>query len=406
MRRVVLACAAALLALPASAQTISQRGFVNTTLTSYPQDAPNDRVNEVGDLLVREEVFVKPISWLQFAAGADIRANTHGQVNARVDWDDRDLKRPALAIRELSATLNRGAFTLDVGKQFIRWGTSDIVTPTDWLAPRDFLNVIDTEYLPVTGVRGSVRAGAENFDVVWLPVFTPSRIPLLDQRWAVPPAGVPPTLIQAPADVPDGSQVAVRWNHAGSSVEYALAFFNGFNNLPNFAALPGPTPDQAIILTTYPPLRSYGGDVAVPTRWLTMKAEAAYFTSVCGMTDEYVLYVVQLERQTGEWSFVGGYAGDAVTRHQAFASFAPDRGLTKALVGRASYTIDVNRSIAFETAIRQNGDGGYAKAEYSQARGDHWRATISAALLRGDPTDFIGQYRLNSHVTLSLRYSF
>ena len=86
--------------------------------------------------------------------------------------------------------------------------------------------------------------------------------------------------------------------------------------------------------------------------------------------------------------------------------FAPDRGLTRALVGRASYTIDVNRSVTFETAIRQNGDGGYVKAEYSQARGLHWRATVSGSLLRGAPDDFIGQYRLNSHLTLALRYSF
>ena len=73
--------------------------------------------------------------------------------------DDRDLKRPALSIRRLSATLSRGPFTLDAGKQFIRWGKTDIITPTDRFAPRDFLNVIDTEFLPVTGVRGGVRLG-------------------------------------------------------------------------------------------------------------------------------------------------------------------------------------------------------------------------------------------------------
>jgi D-serine dehydratase len=47
-----------------------------------------------------------------------------------------------------------------VGKQFVRWGKADIVTPTDHFAPRDFLGVIDNEFLPVTGVRGVVRFGA------------------------------------------------------------------------------------------------------------------------------------------------------------------------------------------------------------------------------------------------------
>jgi hypothetical protein len=60
----------------------------------------------------------------------------------------------------------------------------------------------------------------------------------------------------------------------------------------------------------------------------------------------------------------------------------------------------------FETAIRQTLSGAYFKAEYSQAYGQHWRATASAALIRGEPDDFLGQYRLNSHGSVVLRYSF
>jgi hypothetical protein len=139
---------------------------------------------------------------------------------------------------------------------------------------------------------------------------------------------------------------------------------------------------------------------------VTVKGEASYFTSTTRGTDEYVLYVIQLERQTGEWLLVGGYAGEVVTNQRAALTFAPDRGLTRSLVGRASYTIDPVRSVAFETAVRQNGDGAYAKAEYSQARGAHWRYTVAGTLIRGDPADFLGQYRRNSHAALTLRYSF
>jgi len=48
----------------------------------------------------------------------------------------------------------------------------------------------------------------------------------------------------------------------------------------------------------------------------------------------------------------------------------------------------------------------YAKAEYSQARGQHWRTTIAAVAIGGRAGDFLGQYRRNSHVKASLRYSF
>jgi hypothetical protein len=76
------------------------------------------------------------------------------------------------------------------------------------------------------------------------------------------------------------------------------------------------------------------------------------------------------------------------------------------VVARAAYTVDVNRTVAFEAVVRQNGDGAYLKGEYSQALGQHWRATAGLALLRGDANDFLGQYSRNSHAILSLRYSF
>src|SRR5712692_7699263 len=160
--RRLLVCTALLLghAGGALAQTISQRGFVEGAALGFPHEAPNDPTRVVGDLLVRDEVFFKPKTWIQFAGGLDLRANSHGQVDKR--WApgfwDRGERRPPLSVRRLTASLTRGAFTVDLGKQFIRWGKTDIVNPTDRFAPRDFLNVIDNEFLAVTGARAVVEA--------------------------------------------------------------------------------------------------------------------------------------------------------------------------------------------------------------------------------------------------------
>ncbi len=78
----------------------------------------------------------------------------------------------------------------------------------------------------------------------------------------------------------------------------------------------------------------------------------------------------------------------------------------RAVVAHAGYTIDVNRSVAFEGVVRQNGQGVYLKAEYSQAFGQHWRATAGFAMIRGEAGDFLGRYRLNSHGILRVRDSF
>ena len=412
----------------ASAQTITQRGFVEGSIVLFPQDAPNDATRVVGDVLARDEVFVKPAPWMQFAGGVDLRLNSHDQTDRawRLDFSDRGVLRPSIAVRRLSATVTHKALAVDAGKQFIRWGKTDIVTPTDRFAPRDFTNVVDTEFLAVTGVRAAVQAGSgsdaghDTFEVVWVPRLTPSRLPLLNQRWtAVPPeaAGIP--IVDAGAALPEGSQTGVRWSHVGAAIEYSLSYFDGFNHLPNIdatvmvsspitstAPVPSAVEGRIAVARIYPAIRSYGADLAMPTRWLTIKAETAYFTSTTPETDEYVIYVVQLERQTGEWVLVAGYAGEAVTARRAALTFAPDRGLARAIVARASYTIDATRSVALESAVRQSGGGVYVKGEYSQAHGQHWRATITGVLIAGASDDFLGQYRRNSHVTVALRYSF
>jgi hypothetical protein len=149
-----------------------------------------------------------------------------------------------------------------------------------------------------------------------------------------------------------------------------------------------------------------GGDAAVPLRWLTLKTEAAYFTSSDHRADEYVQYVVQLERQAGEWFLVGGYAGEIVTQARKLSDFAPDRGLARAFLGRAGYTIDARRSLAVEAAVRQNGKGIWVRLEYSHLLGQHFRATAGFTVVRGVTGDFLGQYRRNSHATLAIRYSF
>jgi hypothetical protein len=257
-----------------------------------------------------------------------------------------------------------------------------------------------------------VAAGGHAFEAVWSPRLKASRSPRIRQRWA--PIDAAATLVAVAAGgtlVPSGSQSGVRWSHVGRSVEYAISYFHGFNHLPVVQTTFQPRPPAAVVTRVFPPIRSAGADVAVPTRWFIVKAEAAYFDArgaeqPAVASDDYLLYVVQIERQSGEWFFVGGYAGELVMKARAAETFGPDRGLSRAFIGRASYTIGPTRSVAFEGAVRQTGGGVYARAEYSQAYGQRWRLTGAGIALEGRDDDFLGRYRRNSHATVTLRFSF
>jgi hypothetical protein len=388
------------------AQNFEQRGFIENTSLFYPQTAPNDSGQVVNETLLRWEASYKFAPWLKISGVFDADTDSHRQVERefRLDVDGRSTLRPAFSLRRLSATLHKGKVTAEIGRQFIRWGKADILNPTDRFAPKDYLSsVVGSDFLGVIAARLTVESGSNTLDLVWQPVFTPSRTPLLDQRWTVLPPqaqGVP--IEDVGARYPGGSQYGARWNHVGAGYEYSFCFFDGFNNLPLFNAIVDTT--SVGVQRYYPALRLYGADAAVPLRWFTVKGEAAYFTSSTPNTDEYALYVVQIERQVKEWSFVGGYAGEVLTRSGNALQFAPDRGFARSFVGRAGWTIDANRSLAVEAAVRAAGS--FSRFEYSQTFGQHWRATAGIAWLRGDMTDFLGQYHRNSYASLAIRYSF
>src|SRR6478752_4151901 len=391
------------------AQSFEQRGFIETRTIVYPQATSNDSGRVVDEVLFREEASYKFAPWLTVRGGFDARTDSHRQTarDGVVDADDRSIQRPAFSVRRLSATIHRGKVTAEIGRQLIRWGKTDILNPTDRFAPKDYLSsVVDADFLGVSAARVTYESGGDTVDVVWQPWFTPSRTPLLNQRWtALPAAAAGLSIVDAGALYPGGSQYGARWNHIGSGYEYSLCFFDGYQNLPSFDALLTPLTASVALTRTYPDLRLYGGDAAVPLPWLTIKGEAAYFTSSTPGAEEYALYVIQLERQVKEWSFVGGYAGSVVTRDgQSPLQFAPDRGFAKSFVGRAGLTLDANRSLAIEAAVRA--EGSFVRFEYSQLFGQHWRATGGLAWIRGDMTDFLGQYRRNSYGSLAIRYSF
>ena len=388
----------ALTPLLLSAQSFTQRGFLDLRTVIYPETAPGDSGRAIAESLLRYEASYRFTPALRLAGALDARADTHLQTerDPRLDWQDRTLRRPALSIRRLSVVYGRGGVTAELGKQFIRWGKADILNPTDRFAPRDFLGVVDNDFLAVTAVRVTIERSGNTLDAVFTPRLTPSRTPLLNQRWTLLPEGV--RLPDIGSRYPGAGQFGVRWNRVGRGFEHSLSFYEGFNHLPLF--------DAARFERFYPRLRMFGADAAVPLRWFTVKGESAWFTSRTRQADEYMQYVLQAERQSGEWSVVGGYSGEYVTRRGGRFGFSPDRGLTRAFLGRVSYTIDTNRGVVMETAVRRNGDGAWIRTEYSQAFGQHWRATAGFTLIRGDAGDFLGQYRRNSHALLALRYSF
>ncbi len=137
------------------AQVVSHRGFIQARSVLYPQEAIGDDRQVLVEGLFRYEPTLRVAPWLRAFGGIDLRTDSWDQTDGELqpDFRDRGVLRPTVSIRRLSANINRGGLNLDLGKQFIRWGKTDILVPTDRFAPRDFLEVTNDEFLAVTGAR-------------------------------------------------------------------------------------------------------------------------------------------------------------------------------------------------------------------------------------------------------------
>jgi hypothetical protein len=402
----------------ATAQRFTYRGYAEAAILVYPQTAPNDDDRVIADGLLRVEPAWEIQRGVVVGGAFDVRADTHRETtqSAEVSFWDRTTERPTLAIRRLTFTFARGPISIEAGKQFVRWGQTDILAPTDRFAPRDYLTVPASELLAVTAARVTVAGKGHSLEAVYTPRLTPSRMPILTHRWigleaatAASASGL--TVRDIGARYPRRSQYGLRWNHVGRWFEHSIAFFQGFNSLPlTPIALNPPGVGGAAgtidVRREYPAIQVWGGDIVAPLSAFALKAEAAWVRSRDHDADEYALYVVQMERQHRDWLFIGGYVGEVVFEERQQRSFEPDRGLARAIFGRASYTLGATRSVTFESMVRQDGDGVLAKAEYAHGLGQHWRVTLRMIVIRGAETDFLGQYRRNSFGGTQVRYSF
>ncbi len=101
------------------------RGFLENRSVFYPREAANDRTQWVNEWQLRWEGGLRLTQRWKLQGGLDAQTDTHNQVQRswHLSWWDRDLRRPAFAVRSLVA---------EVLRQPIRQRSMDIPRPLFW----------------------------------------------------------------------------------------------------------------------------------------------------------------------------------------------------------------------------------------------------------------------------------
>jgi hypothetical protein len=421
------------------ADTLAQQvwkygGFMESTAQIYPHRPNPSDTHALASGHVQLWTQGRFGDRLLWRGSADFRLDTHGDVDEGrwFDLEQRSLRQPASSLRELYLDIKLDQMDLRLGQQEIRWGRADRFNPTDNVIPYDYLSILSEERLPVPALKADAYVGRARFEVVWVPWFTPTRLPLLNQRWfpqlpAVARVPFGPTGEVAEVDLlfRDGNvafpartfangQWGARWNQLVSWVEFSLSYFDGFDDIaffrPRFAVPSGVAPRPRIQVTLdreYHRVRVAGADFASELGSFGIRGELAYVDQMDPLNRDRLVFVVGVDRTWGDWFAILQYtdqipAGNIPPGTPIF----PDQGLRSTILTRFERTISPSQSFEVRGALSVRDGDFLVQLLYDIALTDAWRLKLGLTLFAGPRTSFLGQYRDSGHLNIQLRYTF
>ncbi len=224
--------------------------------------------------------------------GSRLQLKVQGSTSESVDffsavdfnWDLADSSSPQkMRIYPVESYIDIFTDLLDVriGNQFIFWGTTDWINPTDNINPWNYENIsaeIEDYRIPVTAAKFDFYpSDLFSLEFVWLPIFQPNKIPI-----ELPPEmgtfKVKLNNPQMPEKKLSNSEFAIRLDSQLPGVDFSLSYFHGYDkNFSLFSNINFGNVPRIIFTPKYGKVNIFGGDFVTTFDKFALKGEAAYF---------------------------------------------------------------------------------------------------------------------------------
>lgn len=178
---------------------------------------------------------------------------------------------------------------LRLGRQIINWGAADALNPTSNISPDNLEVLLDFgEHLAVDAFQGTYFGSRANLTCVFVPNFTPSRLPPPSYSSALLSAfssgiSLPPDVslegftqqVELPErDLDESSQYAIKLSTFMHGFDLSLSYYYGRYHLPMPSVISMP---DSVITLIYPKVQVIGGDFAGAIGSVGIWGEGAVF---------------------------------------------------------------------------------------------------------------------------------
>lgn len=330
--------------------------------------------------------------------------------------------------------------SLRLGIQTFAWGNSVMYNPTDNLSPWYSVAPFDSRRIGLLAGKVSFASDLHFLDVIYIPTFKPTELPPLGDRFFIysPPSGPNPfypklgppqvqyryteTLnTRKPEDDESPHQVAIRYSGTLKEWDVVLSWFNGYENIPLFEAIPVRyvPEDNAVDLKVqylYAREQVFGIELTRVFGKLGTHAEAAYFNmektghnigigdkdyTVAVIGAEYTLHdVIGQQDITVSLEYTREFADNSDNRIYI------NRIYKNALLSRISHVVDYKLSGELRYAYDFQTHGAYIRCSYEYQYSDHVRLQAGVEIFNGPNDSYFGQYDANDNLFITASVLF
>ncbi len=201
--------------------------------------------------------------------------NSYFKVNPMIYHDYSDSL--TFRLREAYMDLYFESFDFRAGIQQIVWGKADGVFITDIVSPKDLFQFLLPEFdeirIGVTGAKFDYYIGDNTFEVVWLPVFTPTKFADPGSAWSVQPTfPTEPTYDYSKLDVTpslENSELFLKYSALTTYIDFE--FMGGYM-----------WDDDPTVFTSFVPNGSGGMDLLITPEHQRLSLAGGSFSTTLG----------------------------------------------------------------------------------------------------------------------------
>ncbi len=313
-----------------------------------------------------------------------------------------------------------------LGQQFIFWGRTDWVNPTDNINPWDYRNIsaeIEDYRIPVPAAKADFYLGNFDLEAVWLPVFQAHSIPM-----EIPDSIGVFKVVHEPTRFPENkvsnSQFGLHLSSSTAGIDYSFSYFRGYAKSPTVHIRMNPALGQFIEQTEYSTLQVFGADFVTTFHKFAFKGEGAYFlTSDRNGKDifaenPYLQYVLGLDYNASndltfnvqfiqKISFQYDLAYEKTIRIQNHMPLndLPDQYVQSAS-GRIQYQLSDFTTVQFISVYNFKDGDFFALPILNYGLADGVNIYAGGTLFSGPKTSPFGRSKKYSRAFVEIKYSF